>query len=136
MCETDLGVFINDKLNLSWQGDTVANIAIVTSGCLNKNQDSTSNSPVLVHRGNISYDNQLVGKREKPGVTSSLPSHFIGSASKTQWAGSVTYQKVGINPSQPLFPQDSIKHQGGKNYHVSKPALKQSTQEGDTHPTS
>ena len=62
-CERDLGVFTDDKFNLSWQVGRAAKTAIVTLGCLNKNWGSTGNSPVLAHGRTISYDNQLAWKR-------------------------------------------------------------------------
>lgn len=41
-CERDLGVFTDDKLNLSWQGGRAAKTANVTLGCLNKTWGSTA----------------------------------------------------------------------------------------------
>ena len=62
-CERDLGVFTDDKFNLSWQVGRAAKTAIVTLGCLNKNWGSKGNRPVLAHSHTISYDNQLAWKR-------------------------------------------------------------------------
>lgn len=72
MCERDLGGFIDDKLNLSWQGGRAAKTAIVTLGCLNKNRGSASDSPVLAHSYTFSHNNQLAWKRDDLGETHCL----------------------------------------------------------------